>query len=238
MGRKRKEEEKYRDRKFRFLLYPDDLTHVKALDIISQSYDYAYILHDKDLDETGELKKPHWHVVVNVGNNGRWNTSLTSELGIEPNYIMPCDNVEKALQYLIHYNDFDKYHYDVNEVKGTMKNKLEKSLNVDGKDEGERIMEIIEMLEESDKCLSITDFVKMCAKKGYYTDMRRGGIFMLKLLEEHNERHRVKSVRADFKDCFNRRTGELYETPFYDYDKGKIVDVPKETYVQEELAGL
>lgn len=49
--------EKYRARVHMLLLYPDCESHVKAIEKIKQSYDYAMILHDKDCDENGEVKK-------------------------------------------------------------------------------------------------------------------------------------------------------------------------------------
>ena len=105
-----KEVEKFRDRKFCLLLYPDDKSHMEALEKIKASYDYAYVLHDKDaLEETGEIKKAHYHVVLISGKNAIWSSALSKDLGITPNYIQRCKNVDRALEYLVHFNEEEKY---------------------------------------------------------------------------------------------------------------------------------
>ena len=49
--------EKYRSRVHMLLLYPDNAQHAEALEKIPQLYDYAMILHDKDIAEDGQTKK-------------------------------------------------------------------------------------------------------------------------------------------------------------------------------------
>ena len=136
--------EKYRSRKHCLLLYPlEDESHKNAIDYIKNNYDYALIVHDKDYyTETGEIKKSHTHIVLSF-NNAKWNTAISEELGITSNYIQQCRNYENALDYLIHFNDDSKYQYSIDEVKGNLKNKLNKIINTDNKDENEKTIELI-----------------------------------------------------------------------------------------------
>ena len=115
--------EKYRSRVHMLLLYPSDESHVLALEKITLSYDYAYILHNKDIAEDGSIKKHHWHVVLRF-NQAVWSSAICKELGIEHNYIENVKRFDNALQYLIHYNDTDKAQYSVDEVFGNLKQKL------------------------------------------------------------------------------------------------------------------
>ena len=103
--------EKYRSRAHVLLLYPDCESHVEAVKKIEKSYDYAMILHDKDSDENGELKKPHWHIVLRFG-QAVWSSAICKELGIEENYIEKPRSFDNALLYLVHFNDSDKYQYN------------------------------------------------------------------------------------------------------------------------------
>ena len=49
--------QKFRDRKFCAVLYPEDETHVAAIEKLkSGGYNFAAILHDKDVYEDGEHK--------------------------------------------------------------------------------------------------------------------------------------------------------------------------------------
>ncbi len=68
--------EKYKSRKHCMLLYPlEDATHKKALDYIKLNYDYALIVHNQDLNDNGEIKKAHTHVVLSFP-NAKWNTAI------------------------------------------------------------------------------------------------------------------------------------------------------------------
>ena len=183
-------EEKYhfRDRKFCLLLYPDDETHVKALEIIKANFDYAMISHNRDIKaDTGEVKKEHWHVVLKTENNAIWNTALAKELGITPNYIERCRNLDRALMYLIHFNDIDKVQYSVNEVEGTLKKRLKQALAKDDKTEQEKVSELVEIITNSSFELKFTDFVNCALEKGYFDVVRRSSSLFMKLVQEHNE---------------------------------------------------
>lgn len=47
---------KYRSRNHMLLLYPEDPTHVMAMDIIKESYEYLAIKHDKDIIDADDIE--------------------------------------------------------------------------------------------------------------------------------------------------------------------------------------
>lgn len=178
--------EKFRSRKMCLLLYPlEDESHKKAIEYIKLNYDYALIVHDKDEDENGVLKKSHTHVVVSFPSQ-RWNTAIAEDLGITPNYIERCRSFSNALEYLIHYCDDTKYQYDIEEVQGNLKSELKKILNNDGKDENIKAFELIEYIENYDGPLYLGDFYKYACEKGVYDVARRSAVIMNKIIEIHN----------------------------------------------------
>lgn len=177
--------QKYRSRVHALLLYPDDASHVEALKKIEQNYDYAYILHDCDVTEDGEVKKPHWHVVLRF-KQAVWNTAICSEIGLETNYIEQVRKMDNALLYLIHFNDADKYQYNKNDVKGTLKKKIDELINSQDKSEGEKVSELIEYITSQDKRVTVTEFAQYCASNGYWAEFRRSGAIFCKILDEHN----------------------------------------------------
>ena len=105
------------------ILYPDDPDHVKAMDLIKKSYSCAYILHDKDTTENGELKKPHYHVAFKFS-NPRSKNALAKKLNVPDNYFGYWDNGKLMFGYLVHFNDPDKYQYSINDVHGILRNKV------------------------------------------------------------------------------------------------------------------
>ena len=184
---------KYRSRVHMILLYTDNENHMKAYEIIQKTYDYASIIHNKDVTEDGELKKEHIHVVVRFS-QAKWSSAICKELGIDERFIEDVKKFDNALQYLIHYNDKDKAQYDINEVKGNLKSKLIESINKVEKNEGEKVSELIDFIQSNSEPITITDFAKFCALNGYWAEFRRSGAIFCKIIEEHNQR---KQTRKD-----------------------------------------
>lgn len=188
--------EKYRGRVHLLMLYLDNEAHLEALDRISKSYDYAGCKHDRDTwteeDEkknpehkAGELKKEHIHIVLRTP-NATWNTALCKALGIEERFCEQAENFEKALQYLIHYNNPEKAQYQLEEVFGSLATKLKESINKVEKSEGEKVVELIQFIKEYEGRLSITAFAEYCALNGYWAEFRRSGAIFCKIIDEKN----------------------------------------------------
>lgn len=177
---------KERYRNICMILYPDyDESHMKALQFIQQNYQYASIVHDKDIDESGEPKKKHVHVMARFG-NARWVDSIASELGIEPNYIHKCGSLEKYGRYLVHADDPEKAQYLLEDVQGDLRPLVAKALE-NQKTEDEKVLAVIQLLDEIEFPLNVKQFITIMAQHGLYSEVRRNGYMMVKVLEIHNE---------------------------------------------------
>lgn len=78
--------------------------------------DYAYIIHDKDKDEKGELKKAHIHLALRF-DNGYDPKNISKWFGITENYVSKIKgDWLDLLRYLIHKNAKDKFQYSENDV--------------------------------------------------------------------------------------------------------------------------
>lgn len=102
------------------VLYPDAENYdcqevLKRLSFVFQSF--AYILHDKDSDSQGVLKKPHYHWV------GRRTpvrlSAVASGLGVPENSIEYCHSFRASIRYLPHLDDPDKFQYPIEAVQGS-----------------------------------------------------------------------------------------------------------------------
>lgn len=191
--------EKYRSRCHMVLLYPDNNDHINALENIKKSYDYAFIIHNRDVwtieDEKqnsqhvlGENKKEHIHVIIRA-HNAIWNTALCKELGIDIRFVEQVKNIDRALQYLIHYNEPDKVQYSYNEVFGTLRTRLIESINKQEKTESEKVLELIEFIDNQEFQISIRTFSTYCAVNGYWPEYRRSAGIFIKILDEHNKKY-------------------------------------------------
>lgn len=179
---------KFRDRKFVAVLYPEDSTHAECIEKLKAGgYNFAAVLHDQDLYEdgehAGELKKPHWHIVLRF-KNAVWNTAIAKELGITPNYLESCKDVDASLLYLVHYGNSDKAQYEYESVFGPLRLKL--STLLADTDEGTRIMGIVDIIEKSPGPIGYSELLKKVVAAGLYADLRRMGHFATGLIREHN----------------------------------------------------
>ena len=179
---------KYRDRKFCAVLYPDDSSHVEAMEKLqSGGYNFAAILHDKDVYEdgehAGELKKPHWHIVLRF-KNAVWNTAVAKELGITANYLEACKDVDSSLLYLVHFGNEKKAQYDYESVFGPLRLKLATLLA--DTDEGTRALNIVEIVENTPGPIGYSELIKKAVAAGLYADLRRMGTFAVGLVRENN----------------------------------------------------
>ena len=187
---------KYRSRVHLILLYPDNPDHLEVLDKITKSYDFAGIVHNRDMwteeDEklnpshkAGDLKKEHIHIVLRT-QNAVWNTALCKELGLDDKFCEQVKNIERSLQYLLHYNEPDKTQYSIDDVFGCLRTKLSESISKNEKSEGEKVLELLDYIDNFQGQLRISDFARYCASNGYWSEFRRSGAIFLKVIAESN----------------------------------------------------
>lgn len=180
--------DKYRSRCHVAVLYPEDPTHVAAIEKLMQGgYNFAAILHDEDVYEDGEhkgeKKKRHWHVVLRF-KNASWNTSIAKDLGITSNYLETCKDLDASLLYLVHYANPEKAQYDYEKVFGPLKLKLATLLA--DTDEGTRALNIHDIIVNSPGPIGYSELLRKVVAAGLYSDLRRMGQFATGLMREHN----------------------------------------------------
>ena len=81
--------------------------------------EYAGILHDKDLDESGQPKKAHMHVLFRFP-NARHGTSVAKVFRLNYNQVAPVHSWRSACRYLVHSDQSDKYQYPESAVFGNL----------------------------------------------------------------------------------------------------------------------
>lgn len=103
-------------RAFAFIIYPEswptweqDLRGLHMPIVVSP-------IHDRDVTEEGEPKKPHHHGIISWGNATTLRNALNTlaPFGIE--YIEPVGSYQGYCRYLCHMDDPDKAQYDVADV--------------------------------------------------------------------------------------------------------------------------
>ena len=174
------------------ILYPDDKKTTNVLNIIEDNYNYALILHDKDYyEETGEIKKAHYHIIIYFENAKRLNT-LSDELGLAPNYIR-TEEIKKGLEYLIHKNNKDKYQYSIDEVRGPLKDRLQNFINKSIESENTSIMLLYEIINKYDGPIYLEYIIPVVLQNNLWSFFRRSQLTWFKLIEEHNRKYHANN---------------------------------------------
>ena len=164
---------RFRSKYFSLVLYPsEDSSHHKAMEYIVNHFDYAIIKHDKDINDNLELIKEHCHIVIAFPNY-RYLSSVQKELDIPVNYIEMSSSLESALKYLIHFNNKEKYQYDVSQVSGTLKKKLVEFLERDTHaGESVEVACILDFINNSG-IIEFNEILSWVCENNFYSSFRR-----------------------------------------------------------------
>lgn len=166
--------------------YPEDAEHMRVFEEL-KNHKHAYIVHNKDCTEDGELKKEHIHMVISFP-NGRKRTGLATEYNINKTVFEPVmGTLMGALRYLIHADNPEKYEYDIEEVHGELKTRLKENLIKGDRTEGEAVLELFDWIDSQRGMLRVRDIAGYCASNGYWDVFRRSASVFIKIVEEHNE---------------------------------------------------
>ena len=168
--------------------------HFPEIDDITQICDghrtikeYACILHDKDTDTSGNLKKPHYHLVINFG-RGVETKNCEKWFGCAPNAISKIKGRWKdALLYLTHRNSPEKYQYS----------DLEVSANFDYPEEVERL------IKDEKNRLSATKQTELC------NAVMLGNISLSQGLAELQKYNYKSSAQKQLDDAYKLRCRNL-----------------------------
>lgn len=100
-----------------FVAYPESMPE-DWLDILQlQGLAIAISpLHDKDKDPTGEVKKPHYHIIIVFNNATTYNNVLQLTKNINGTIPIHLESVRGMYRYLTHRDNPDKYQYDDKEI--------------------------------------------------------------------------------------------------------------------------
>ena len=166
------------------IIYEEDPNATHYIEQINKLYEkVTYILHDKDLTEDGELKKPHYHFLFYIGENARHVESIAKEIGIPSNYLEGC-NKKNMLLYLIHFRDKDKTQYKIEAVKGELKDELQKLINKENQDVEQELLKIIQLIKEKE-INTITDLMIYSIENNMWQEVKRSQMILCKLIEEN-----------------------------------------------------
>lgn len=153
--------------------------------------EYAYALHDKDVNDDGSAKKAHTHHLIRFDREKSINV-VARELGIQPSQINWKANWEYSVQYLIHKNAPDKYQYDKSFIHGNCDIDIILQTRFDRKEaheEAERkeLSAIVDYIAMHDGIITMFMLYKFCIDNGIWSSYRRNYSIIKDMLFEGRE---------------------------------------------------
>jgi hypothetical protein len=173
---------------FCMILYKDSVSYDynSIINYITKNYDkYAYIEHEQEEED----KKPHTHVVFYF-NNKRYPNAIakndfnsnTIDLKLTSCHLIPM------LRYLIHYDNEEKKQYSIENVKGTLVDKLEKAIK--GKqNEIDYLSDILRMINECKCKITFNVIFNYCIEFNYISAYLRYYAIIRDIIVEHNQKY-------------------------------------------------
>lgn len=82
---------------------------------------YAYVFHDKDMNDDNSLKQPHYHIVITYVDAKTLPSRFKITRALDKIYckntrVEAVENLRLSLRYLIHLDDKDKYQYSLKDI--------------------------------------------------------------------------------------------------------------------------
>lgn len=159
---------------------------------------YAYIIHDKDVDDKGALKAEHIHIMIKFAYSYNVMT-LAKQLNLEAQYIQKIQsrNYEDALLYLTHANAKEKYQYSSDAVKANfdyqaiceryLKRKEQASTKLSEKEQLKQICE--EIVQGKIRRYNYFDYISTDLYVRYRTKFENAFKMRDDMLKAQEERH-------------------------------------------------
>ena len=160
--------------------YEDVVNFVKIC--VSNNFDYAFILHDKDIDNEGNIIKPHYH--FRVFYKDKKSVSAWAKIfNVKDNNVEILDDKIRAIRYLIHLDSPKKYQYNKEDV---ISNFDLSSYFLKKGDENFDIKLITDYISTTTKRLSFSDLKNFVLDNRLWASYRRNYSIIRDLLFEHN----------------------------------------------------
>ena len=101
-------------RSWAFVMYPDSMPENWEEIITDLGLPMAISpLHDKDINPTGEIKKPHYHVICYYENSTTYNNVKTNVCDrLNATIPQKLESIRGMYRYHIHIDNPEKYQYD------------------------------------------------------------------------------------------------------------------------------
>mgnify|MGYP000849114105 CR=1 FL=1 len=201
---KRKKET--RTRNWTCIVYPDS-TPENWIDILNDMHIEFVIspLHDQDKNANGELKKPHWHVMLMFG--GVKTYDQVKEITDQINCPRPerCHNAKAMVRYMAHLDNPDKAQYKIEDIRAYGGVDLQELLRPTSSERYSIIREMIDYVR-NEHIIELQDLIDYAISERYDDWFPLLCDSCTYVINQY-----IKSIRHRVKPKVDMETGEIQE---------------------------
>ena len=159
-----------KSRVWAMLLYPDNIYHAQVLQTVFQDLACIGALHDCDTDDTGQLKKEHYHIVFYFPSQVYRSHILGRYPMLEPRFLQPRKDIKRQVRYLLHLDSPSKYLYPETYLEGAVE-RFQKYINKEAL-ETTQVIAICDLIENQ-RPRELVELVRLVCDNGLYSTYRR-----------------------------------------------------------------
>ena len=221
MTEKRKDD---RTRNWTMVVYPESAPEDwrEILDDLHVPY-LVSPLHDKDVNPDGEVKKPHWHVVLVFENMKSYHQ--IKEIADKLNAPIPqkVESLRGMVRYLVHTDNPEKYQYSREDIENHGVDDIDKYFETASSNRA-ILMAIVNYIKEN----NVTSFAKL----SYYA-IENGKIDWFDCMANRNTMYLNAVLTAQYHDNENAQIEKddrlISDSISFDQEKGtKLENLSKE----------
>jgi hypothetical protein len=192
-----------RTRNWTVIVYPDSAPE-NWRDIINE-YHIEWIespLHDKDINATGEPKKPHYHILLLFQGVKTYEQILSLIEPLNCTIPMICQSTKALVRYFAHLDNPDKQQYKISDIKAHGGVELDDLLKPTASERSNILKEIFIFIADN-HITEFKDLVDYCIKENiewYYTIVNTSTYILIQY---------IRSQRHSRKERINKETGEI-----------------------------
>lgn len=195
-----------RTRNWTCVVYPDSAPE-NWIDILTDLHIEFVVspLHDQDKNADGELKKPHWHVMLMFG--GVKSYDQVKEITDMINCPRPerCHNAKAMVRYMAHLDNPDKAQYKVGDIRAYGGVDLQELLRPSSSERYTLIKEMIDYVRE-ENIIELQDLIDYAIKERFDDWFPLLCDNCTYVINQY-----IKSIRHRVKPKVDLRTGEIKE---------------------------
>lgn len=158
-------------------------------------------LHDKDVDDDGEVKKAHWHIILCYGGNKSYEQVVDDLQELNCPRPQVCRDVTSSVRYFIHKDHPHKFQYSEKDIECYGGFDIAQVFKLSSSERKELFRQIVEYVREQD-ILEFWDLMMYAMDEhpdDWFPLLSESGSIMLNNLIKSN-RHRRR---------FDAETGEI-----------------------------